>query len=90
MFMNMSASTMSELMRMKQLVYQQTGVTLNVSGDHAIEEIFDTCLNSGSNILHTAAKTLWHKLAEDNVADRQRREFLKKLHNRMQTTAVSH
>ena len=83
MHFRMSAETLGEFVRIRQMLNTQLGVTLDLESEDFMADLFDKCAHSCSDPLVSAADKLWSSLSKDNPEMDKRKE-LNQLHRHLQ------
>lgn len=79
----MSAETLGEFVRIRQMLDSQLGITLDLESEDFMTDLFDKCAHSCSEPLVNAADRLWSNLSKDNPEIGKRKE-LNQLHSYLQ------
>ena len=86
MHFRMSAETLGEFVRIRQMLNAQLGIKLDLESDEFMTDLFDKCGHSCNEPLLHAADKLWTHLSKDNPEMNKRKE-LNQLHRHLQQMA---
>lgn len=86
MHFRMSAETLGEFVRIRQMLNAQMGIKLDLESDEFMTDLFHNCGHSCSEPLLHAADKLWSNLSKDNPEMNKRKE-LNQLHRHLQPMA---
>jgi hypothetical protein len=86
MHFRMSAETLGEFVRIRQMLSAQLDVRLDLESDEFMTELFHSCGHSSNEPLRHAADKLWANLSKDNPEMDKRKE-LNHLHKELQRAA---
>ena len=86
MHFRMSAETLGEFVRIRQMLNAQLGVRLDLESDEFMTDLFQNCGHSSDEPLRHAADRLWVNLSKDNPEMDKRKE-LNHLHQELQRVA---
>lgn len=80
---HMSAQTLGEFVRVRQLINSTLGIEVDLNSDEFMTQLFETCGSSGQSELCDAADKLWSFLTLDNP-EIDKRKQLNQLHHYLQ------
>lgn len=84
MHFRMSATTLGEFVRIRQMLNAQLGVKLDLESDDFMTDLFQNC--GHHEPLRDAADKLWANLSKDNP-EMNKRKKLNQLHQQLQSVA---